>query len=255
VKYIMEKIVMSKTILFVLLVVSIVVSGFVSAGVTMQFVAMPQGLQGPKGDTGATGAQGPKGDTGATGVAGATGPQGPAGATGATGAMGVTGATGATGVTGATGPQGPPGATGATGATGPQGPAGATVVSYNDTNAGNYFGTLTTNATKIANVTITAPAKGYIVLTANVLAVTTGEGTDVILTISNSTGTALYGTFAGKVTGNATVRTLWPMSAQVVVPVTAGKYVFYANAYQDTGFETPAAVIYFPYLTGIFYQT
>ncbi|WP_437696704.1 hypothetical protein ACSOCI_12260 (plasmid) [Levilactobacillus brevis] len=37
----------------------------------------PQGIQGPKGDTGATGPQGPKGDTGATGP---VGPQGPVGA-------------------------------------------------------------------------------------------------------------------------------------------------------------------------------
>ncbi|WP_309601257.1 hypothetical protein [Levilactobacillus brevis] len=37
----------------------------------------PQGIQGPKGDTGATGPQGPKGDTGATGP---IGPQGPVGA-------------------------------------------------------------------------------------------------------------------------------------------------------------------------------
>ncbi|KWU38076.1 hypothetical protein AV935_03630 [Levilactobacillus brevis] len=36
----------------------------------------PQGIQGPKGDTGATGPQGPKGDTGATGP---IGPQGPVG--------------------------------------------------------------------------------------------------------------------------------------------------------------------------------
>ncbi|QCZ50927.1 hypothetical protein [Levilactobacillus brevis] len=37
----------------------------------------PQGIQGPKGDTGSTGPQGPKGDTGATGP---VGPQGPVGA-------------------------------------------------------------------------------------------------------------------------------------------------------------------------------
>ena len=40
---------------------------------------VPQGPQGPKGDTGATGPQGPKGDTGATG---ATGPKGDTGAAG-----------------------------------------------------------------------------------------------------------------------------------------------------------------------------
>jgi hypothetical protein len=216
VKYIMEKIVLSKTILVVILVVSIAVSGITSAGVTLQFISGPVGSQGPKGDTGATGA---------------TGAQGPKGDTGATGL------------------------TGATGAAGPQGPAGATVVAYNNTNSQNNLGTLTTTAKRIANVTITAPSNGFVVLTANVLAITTGEGTDVVLTISNSTGTALYGTFAGKVSGNATVRTLWPMNAQIVVPVTPGSYVFYANAYQDTGYETPAAEIWFAYLTGIFYQT
>lgn len=64
----------------------------------------PQGVQGPKGDTGATGPQGPKGDTGATG------PQGPKGDTGETGPQGPKGDTGATGATGPVGPQGPVGA-------------------------------------------------------------------------------------------------------------------------------------------------
>jgi hypothetical protein len=45
------------------------------------------------------------------------------------------------------------------------------------------------------------------------------------------------------------------MSAQIVVSVTAGSYVFYTNAYQDTGYGTPAAKIWFAYLTGVFYQT
>ena len=106
------------------------------------------GLQGPKGDTGATGATGPqgaKGDTGATGAAGPQGVQGNAGATGPQGQKGDTGATGATGpqglkgdtgvagpqglqgITGATGPQGPKGDTGATGPQGPQGATGGTV--------------------------------------------------------------------------------------------------------------------------------
>lgn len=66
----------------------------------------PFGLQGPKGDTGASGATGPKGDTG---------PAGPQGDTGATGPKGDTGETGPKGDTGATGPQGDTGATGAAG--------------------------------------------------------------------------------------------------------------------------------------------
>ncbi len=70
---------------------------------------VPFGLQGPKGDTGATGASGatgPKGDTGATGAKGDTGATGPKGDTGATGAKGDTGATGPKGDTGATGAAG-----------------------------------------------------------------------------------------------------------------------------------------------------
>ena len=53
------------------------------------------GLQGPKGDTGATGPQGiqgPEGDTGATGPQGPQGIQGPKGDTGATGPQGPAGA-------------------------------------------------------------------------------------------------------------------------------------------------------------------
>ena len=117
------------------------------------------------------------------------------------------------------------------------------------------MGTLSTTTKRIANVTIAAPTKGYIVLTGNAIGVTTGEGTYIALTISNSSGSVLYATFAGKVTGNATVRTLWPISIQAVVPVTAGNYAFYLNAYMDTGYDTPAAEIWYPYMTKIFYQT
>ena len=59
-----------------------------------------QGLEGPKGDTGATGLQGeqgpagPKGDTGATGPQGEQGPAGPKGDTGATGPQGEQGPAG-----------------------------------------------------------------------------------------------------------------------------------------------------------------
>ena len=91
----MEKIALSKTMLVILLVVAIGASGAVSAGVTMQLVAGPQGLEGPPGE------QGPTGATGATGPAGATGPPG------ATGPSGATGSTGATGAQGVPGPQGP----------------------------------------------------------------------------------------------------------------------------------------------------
>ena len=96
----------------------------------------PQGIQGPKGDTGAMGPQGLQGPIGLTGATGPQGPQGiqgiqgPKGDTGAMGPQGIQGVQGPVGLTGATGPQGPQGLQGVqgpkgdTGATGPQGPQG-----------------------------------------------------------------------------------------------------------------------------------
>jgi Collagen triple helix repeat (20 copies) len=76
----------------------------------------PQGLQGLKGDTGATGPQGPQGLKGDTGAIGATGPQGPKGDTGDTGPQGPKGDTGAAGPAGPAGPPGPQGVPGPAGA-------------------------------------------------------------------------------------------------------------------------------------------
>ena len=99
----------------------------------------PQGIQGPKGETGAVGPQGAKGDTGAqglkgdTGAVGPTGPQGlkgdkgdtgPAGPQGERGLQGLTGEQGPKGDKGDTGPTGPQGLKGDTGAQGPIGPQG-----------------------------------------------------------------------------------------------------------------------------------
>lgn len=81
---------------------------------------------------------------------------------------------------------------------------------------------------------------------------TNGDGTNVLLSIVSGT-TTLYLTYAGVVSGTATVRTEWPMTAQAVVPVFAGTtYTFYATAYMQSGFSTPAAEIYYPCMTGIF---
>ena len=93
----------------------------------------PQGIQGPKGDTGAIGPQGLQGIqglTGATGPQGVAGPQGIQGPKGDTGAIGpqglqgIQGLTGATGPQGVAGPQGIQGPKGDTGAIGPQGSQG-----------------------------------------------------------------------------------------------------------------------------------
>jgi hypothetical protein len=261
VKYIMEKIVLSKTILVVLLIGSIAVSGVVSAAVTMQFVAAPQELQGPKGDTGATGAtgaQGPKGDTGVTGATGATGAsglQGPAGATGATGAAGATGATGATG------PQGPAGATGTTGATGPQGPQGiqgppgATIVRYNQTTSGyNLDG----SAIGWIVVSLTAPANGVIHLIATANCEINGNHTILQFGLGNNfTTTNIRNVYVGIVDNLASSSsfTEWTPTAQATVNATSGiTYQFYALAYRWSG-STDIIHIYSVDLTAIFYAT
>lgn len=92
-------------------------------------LGIPQGEQGPKGDTGATGPQGETGPQGPQGEKGETGPQGPKGDTGETGPQGPKGDTGEAGPRGEVGPQGPqgdPGPTGPRGPEGPQGPQGET---------------------------------------------------------------------------------------------------------------------------------
>lgn len=93
-------------------------------------LGIPQGEQGPKGDTGAPGAQGEpgpqgeKGDTGEQGPKGDTGEPGPQGPKGDTGETGPQGPKGDTGETGPEGPKGDPGETGPRGPEGPQGPQG-----------------------------------------------------------------------------------------------------------------------------------
>ena len=87
-------------------------------------LGIPQGEQGPKGDTGATGPQGETGPQGPQGEKGETGPQGPKGDTGETGPQGPKGDTGETGPRGEVGPQGPQGDLGPTGPQGPEGPQG-----------------------------------------------------------------------------------------------------------------------------------
>lgn len=93
-------------------------------------LGIPQGEQGPKGDTGAPGPQGDpgpqgeKGDTGEQGPKGDTGEPGPQGPKGDAGEPGPQGPKGDTGETGPEGPKGDPGETGPRGPEGPQGPQG-----------------------------------------------------------------------------------------------------------------------------------
>ena len=99
----LKKMMLSKPVLAILLLISSLAIAAVTSSVMTQNIAAPQGATGPKGDTGPMGPQGPKGETGLTGAIGANGLAGPIGETGAAGAAGATGATGATGPAGTNG--------------------------------------------------------------------------------------------------------------------------------------------------------
>ena len=206
----MQKIAISKTIIAIVLVLAIVVSGIVSATVSTQLAIGPQG---PKGD---------KGDTGTTGATGATGP------------------TGATGATGATGPAGPTGATGATGATGPQGIQGIPgITTVNSSSI--LFVDATINPTPITNVTITAPANGVVIVTLNVGYVQMYYNNSCGLYLGtsptspnwNNLDICYHGTTT---TGPTNEWVYFDMTAQATYPVTSGnKYTFYATALRYLG--------------------
>ncbi len=203
----MEKIALSKSMLVILLVVAIGLSGIVSAGVTMQLVAGPQGVQGLEGP------QGPKGDTGDTG---------------------------ATGATGATGPSGSSGGTGATGATGPQGIQGSPGITTVNSSSMLYVDA-TINPTPITNVTITAPVNGVVIVTLNVGYVQMYYNNSCVLYLGtsptspnwNNLDICYHGTNS---TGPTNQWAFFDMSGQAAYPVTSGnKYTFYATALRYLG--------------------
>ena len=209
----MQKIAISKTIIAIILVLAIVVSGIVSAVVSTQLEISPQG---PKGD---------KGDTGATGATGATGPQG------------ATGATGAAGATGATGPQGLVGATGAPGSQGIQGPPGTTTVNSSSI----LYIDATVNPTPITNVTITAPANGVVVVSLNIGYIQMYNNNSAGLYLGTSQTSPNWNnldiSYHGTTTAGPTNEwAYFDMTAQAAYPVTSGsKTTFYATALRYYG--------------------
>jgi hypothetical protein len=129
------KIALERGILISIILVTVLISGMVLAGVTALTDSLqqapttgPQGPAGPEGPRGETGLQGllgetgPQGPIGPQGEAGPQGPQGKAGPQGLQGETGAQGEAGPQGPKGETGLQGPQGETGAQGPPGPQGP-------------------------------------------------------------------------------------------------------------------------------------
>jgi len=166
----------------------------------------------------------------------------------------------------AVGPQGPKGDKGDTGAPGlqglqgeqgPEGPPGIGVIEYNDTHALTSFGVLTTTPMNLANVTITAPADGYVHLTLTALARTGGDSTAVILGLGTTiNSTDLYYTYAGVTEGTGNLYTLWPLTAQAVVSVTEGNsYAFFATGYKSPTAAAQSVYLWYPSLIAVFYPT
>ena len=186
-----------------------------------------------------------------------TGPEGPQGETGPQGPQGLKGDTGDTGPAGTPGDTGPQGPKGDTGAIGPQGPSGVGLIEYNDTYAQTSFGVLTTTPTNLAHVDLTAPANGYVHLTLTALARTGGDSTAVVLGLGTTiASTDLYYTYAGVTEGTGNLYTLWPITAQAVVPVTQGNsYTFYATGYKSPVSDAQSVYLWYPYLTAVFIPT
>jgi hypothetical protein len=215
------KITVSKSIFIIVILVTVLVSTAVSAGISLVAIDSPTvqeqtGMQGPKGDTGPTGAPGPRGETWLTG------------------AMGATGLQGATGAAGATGP------IGATGATGPQGPPGATVSNY--TNIGSTSN-LNFNGNNIGDVSLTAPANGVIQVTLTGYVQMYFNNSCLLAIGSTPKGTELDLTCAGTTSPGATSQqTMYSLSTQAQIQATADiTYTFYVTAYR-WGFNDAASM-------------
>ncbi len=240
----MERIEISKLTLVIVLVLTVAVSGIVSAIVSTQLFISPQAQKGDKGDTGATGtigSQGPIGDTGATGP---------------------TGNTGATGPTGPQGSKGDTGATGATGLQGIQGPPGITVINSSiiddaalDINSNDSI------AIPIGNVTITAPANGAVIVTLNVGYVNMYYNNSCALYLGTSPVSPDWYNLDISIHGSQTSgptdeRVYFDMNAQATYNVVAGnKYTFYATASRYYGYDDSIMFLSNIHLTAAFSAT
>ena len=127
------------------------------------YANIPQGPQGPKGNTGDTGPQGPKGDTGDTGPQGPKGDTGLQGPQGPKGEQGIQGLKGDTGPAGPIGPQGPQGEQGIQGIQGPQGIQGNKGDKGDNGNDFTIQGYVSSTASLPQNYTSADVGKAYLV--------------------------------------------------------------------------------------------
>jgi len=126
-------------------------------------------------------------------------------------------------------------------------------VGYNDTYAHSYI-SLSTEYKTLANVTLTVPSDGYVILNVNAMAAINGDSTVAVLGLGTTSDAYpnLCNTMAGRTGDNSTSTTYWPMTLQTIIPVTAGNtYAFFANGYLAMAWQP--ADLYYICMTGVFY--
>ncbi len=166
------------------------------------------------------------------------------------GPTGPAGANGANGTDGATGPQGP---------IGPTGPAGpGTLMATNETGAKVSIGSACTTYTS-AEVSITVPSAGEIVITASVmldLSHTSGTRDIAFVVIQNNTSSCPDDPYLGIMVVQSTLPTdtYWQsVSVQKNYTVSAaGTYTFYVNGRMTSG-QNAADQFWYANLVAVFY--
>ena len=137
-------------------------------------------------------------------------------------------------ITGPPGPPGPQGETGPQGPAGPQGPPGSTLIKFAKNTTST---TLVTTYTEFVEVSLTAPANGYVHVVATATIYCTGDYSAAGFAVgSNSTGGSAidYDTLA--MAGPANLASgdemaMWSMTSQGVFPVQQDvTYTFFASA-------------------------
>lgn len=165
------------------------------------------------------------------------------------------------GPVGPAGTNGSNGATGATGPQGPQGPAGAgTLMATNATNAEVTIGSACTTYAS-AEVTITVPRAGRVVISANVmldLSHTLGTRDVAFVVVQNNTASCPDDPYLGimVVQANLPADTYW-QSIPVMKNYTlgsAGTYTFYVNGRMTAGAD-PGDLFWYANLVAVFYPS
>jgi hypothetical protein len=211
----MAKIAVEKNTLIIVILITALIAGLVSAGVSTYAVNAAGGAT--------TGLQGPKGDTGATGAQGVAGPKGD---------------------TGSTGPTGPTGATGATGPVGPQGIPGSGFLYYNNSYTYPSYVQLSNSPKSVCTIKLTAPSNGSIHLVATAFGKSYGNYSSFTFGLGDTLSydyVAAAGPMDTYLSASTNSIIFSSVTVQGVYSVTAGQnYTFYAISHTGGAPVTPS---------------